>query len=189
MFSLLSFLLAPVLSGVLLVLAFPMYEQRWLGWVGLVPLLIVISGRSPGYGFFLSFACGLTFFPGVFSWILEISGYTFLHHAILGLYLGRFWSFRVSIHFHLKTLQCEFSTLFRAIHLGFAGIHPIQPVFSWASLGVTWTFAACLWAYHPDRFHNRCIWRQLSAGLGQRNPYRNNSGIFLSAEKRKTTSL
>ena len=113
-FSLLSFLLAPVLSGVLLVLAFPMYDQGWLGWVGLVPLLIVISGRSPGYGFFLSFACGLTFFPGVFSWILEISGYTFLHHAILGLYLGSYFGlFGLAFTFISKRFSVN-SALFSA---------------------------------------------------------------------------
>lgn len=111
---LLLVLIAPVLSGALLVLAFPMYEQGWLGWVGLVPLLIVISGRSPGYGFFLSFACGLTFFPGVFNWILEVPGYTFFHHTMLGLYLGSYFGlFGLAFSFISKRFSVN-SALFSA---------------------------------------------------------------------------
>jgi apolipoprotein N-acyltransferase len=86
--------LAPVLSGFLLVLAFPSYDLGWLVWAGLVPLLIAISGRSPKYGFFLSFVCGVIFFAGTFNWVFEIPGYKFLHHVFLipymGLYFGLF---------------------------------------------------------------------------------------------------
>jgi apolipoprotein N-acyltransferase len=107
-------LLAALLSGVLLALAFPTYDLGWVGWVGLVPLLIAISGRSPKYSFFLSFACGLTFFPGVFSWILEISGYTFLHHTILGLYLASYFGlFGLAFTFIAKRFSMN-SALFSA---------------------------------------------------------------------------
>ena len=81
-------LLAPVLSGALLFLAFPTYDLEWLAWVGLVPLLIAISGRSLKHGFFLSLISGIIFFAWIFDWMFEVTGYTFLHHAILFLYLG-----------------------------------------------------------------------------------------------------
>lgn len=81
-------LLAPVLSGALLVLTFPPYDLGWLAWVGLVPLLFVISRISPWHAFILSFVGGVTFFAGVFNWVFEVAGYRFIHHVILGIYLG-----------------------------------------------------------------------------------------------------
>jgi len=84
----LSLVFAPILSGGLLVLAYPRYDMAWLGWVGLVPLLIAITYKKPGYAFLMSFLCGLVFFAGVFDWIREVRGYQIIHHAVLGLYLG-----------------------------------------------------------------------------------------------------
>jgi apolipoprotein N-acyltransferase len=80
-----------IISGVLLVLAFPRYDVGELAWVGLVPLLVAISGRSKKHGFFLSYLCGIIFFAWVFSWTFEIPAYRFLHHAILSLYLGLYF--------------------------------------------------------------------------------------------------
>jgi apolipoprotein N-acyltransferase len=80
------------LSGALLVLTFPDHNQCWLAWIGLVPLLMVIPGRSLPWGFFLSFACGLVYFPGIFSWILKVPGYRLHHHAILAGYLGFYFA-------------------------------------------------------------------------------------------------
>ncbi|RZB36153.1 MAG: apolipoprotein N-acyltransferase [Desulfobacteraceae bacterium Eth-SRB2] len=90
-FSLLFPIFAPVLSGVLLVLAFPSHNLGWLAWVALVPLLVAISGKRPGHGFLMSYLCGFVFFPGIFYWILQISGYRYLHHGILALYLGAYF--------------------------------------------------------------------------------------------------
>jgi apolipoprotein N-acyltransferase len=89
----LSLVLAPILSGGLLVLAYPRYDMAWLGWVGLVPLLIAITHRKPGYAFLMSFLCGLVFFAGVFDWIREVRGYQIIHHGVLGLYLGPMFGF------------------------------------------------------------------------------------------------
>jgi apolipoprotein N-acyltransferase len=92
-YNLLSFVFAPVLSGVLLVLAFPSHNVGWLGWVALVPIMITLSGKSPGQGFRLSYLFGFVFFPGVFYWILQVSGYTYLHHVILAFYLSLYFGF------------------------------------------------------------------------------------------------
>lgn len=82
---------ASMLSGVLLFLAFPTYDLGWLAWVGLIPLLLAISGRSPAQGFFLSLVCGIIHFGGFFSWSFNIPGYKFLHHVLLlGFYFGPF---------------------------------------------------------------------------------------------------
>ena len=86
-------LFAPVLSGVLLVLAFPPYDLGWLAWIGFVPLLTVISGRSPKFGFFSSYVCGVVYFVGIFQWILDVPGYKIVHHIILAIYLGSYLAF------------------------------------------------------------------------------------------------
>lgn len=79
---------APLLSGVLMAPAFPNYNIAWLAWVGLVPLLLVIYGKHPAYGFLLSLYFGIAFFTGIFDWTLKIPGYKIGHHAILLTYLA-----------------------------------------------------------------------------------------------------
>ena len=96
--SLLFPVFASVLSGVLLFLAFPSYDQGWLSWVALIPLFIAISGKSPVQGFFLSFVCSVVYFGVFFRWSFEIPGYRFFHHVLLDVYLGLFlgifgWTF------------------------------------------------------------------------------------------------
>ncbi len=83
-------LLAPFLSGVLLFLAFPGYDQAWVAWVALVPVFMATSGRSLKYGFLSWLVCGMVFNVGIFNWILEVPRYTLIHHTILALYLGSY---------------------------------------------------------------------------------------------------
>jgi apolipoprotein N-acyltransferase len=77
-----------VLSSVLLILSFPQFDLGFLAWVGLLPLLIVINGKSLKYSFLLSLICGAVFFFGVFYWILKVPKYADLHESLLALYLG-----------------------------------------------------------------------------------------------------
>jgi apolipoprotein N-acyltransferase len=81
-------LLASLLSGVLLFLAFPTHDLAYLVWVGLVPLFIAISGKSLKAGFFLSYICGIVFFAGAFSWIFDVPGFKLYHHVLLSPYEG-----------------------------------------------------------------------------------------------------
>ena len=69
-------------------LCFPATNLGWLAWISLVPLLVSLSGKKPHYGFFLSFICGLFFFPGIGNWLFQVRGYRLLHHAIWGTYLA-----------------------------------------------------------------------------------------------------
>ena len=83
-----TFLAFPLLSGCLLFLSFPPYNFGWLAWIGLIPLLLSLSKGSVLNGFLSGYLCGLVFFPGIFNWILQTTGYTYLHHLLLDLYLG-----------------------------------------------------------------------------------------------------
>jgi apolipoprotein N-acyltransferase len=88
-----SFVLA-ILSGFLLLLAFPTFDLGWLAWVGLVLFFIAISSRSAKSAIFLSYVFGIVFMTGLYRWIFEAPGYHLYHHAILmvcfGLYFGLF---------------------------------------------------------------------------------------------------
>ena len=92
-FSLLPLLFVPPLSGLFLVLAFPMYDVGWLAWLGLAPLLVILNGKSPKHGFMLLFASSIVFYPGILSWLLKVPGYTLLHHVILAIYIGLYFGF------------------------------------------------------------------------------------------------
>lgn len=82
---------ASILSGSLLVLAFPRYDLGWAAWVALVPLLLALEGKGWRSGLLLSQLCGILFNLGIFGWILEVPSYSPLHHALLGVYLGAYF--------------------------------------------------------------------------------------------------
>jgi apolipoprotein N-acyltransferase len=79
------------LSAVLLILSFPDLDFSVLSWIGMVPLFLAVAGKGVLYGFLVSYLSGGIFFLGIFSWIFEVSGYTFLHHLLLDVYLGVFF--------------------------------------------------------------------------------------------------
>jgi apolipoprotein N-acyltransferase len=66
-------LLAAVLSGFLLVVAFPRYDHSLLLFVGLIPLLWALRGQSRKSGFWLGIAHGLAFYLGLLSWIFYVT--------------------------------------------------------------------------------------------------------------------
>ena len=69
--------MAAVLSGLLLVLCFPRWDQGWLCWVALAPLIAAVwSGgeTSVRRAALLGYATGLVFFWGVFSWLTTVTG-------------------------------------------------------------------------------------------------------------------
>lgn len=97
-------MLPALLSGALLVFAFPRYDHGWLAFVALVPLLMALTGRSRAEGFLLGLASGAVYFFGTMYWV-----YYSIHHfgglplgvgiaaavmlaAILALYIGAFGS-------------------------------------------------------------------------------------------------
>jgi apolipoprotein N-acyltransferase len=58
-----------LVSGFLLVLAFPSPDLGWLAWVALVPLLLSLRGTTPGQAFRLGAAAGLVAYGGLMAWI------------------------------------------------------------------------------------------------------------------------
>jgi apolipoprotein N-acyltransferase len=65
--------LAAILSGLLLAVAFPKYDQSYLLFFALIPLLWALRGQSRRTGFWLGIVHGLTFYLGLLSWILYVT--------------------------------------------------------------------------------------------------------------------
>jgi len=81
-----------IFSGMALFAAFPPYSYSYLVWIGMAPFLLFLVGRKPFAAFLLSWIWGCTFFLGIFTWILNVVNYTYLHHAILIVYLGAYFA-------------------------------------------------------------------------------------------------
>ena len=67
-----------IASALLLVLSFPDFDLWWLAWIGMVPLLVVVT-RTPkaGRAFLLGWFWGLIFFYGSCWWLT----YPMIHYA------------------------------------------------------------------------------------------------------------
>jgi apolipoprotein N-acyltransferase len=80
--------LAPIVSGFLLVLAYPTFNWWGTAWFAFVPLLLVLNVKGPGTGFLSAHICGMSFFTGIYYWILEVPAIQGFHLVILVLFLG-----------------------------------------------------------------------------------------------------
>jgi len=77
-----------LLTPLFLTLSFPKFDLFLLGWIALVPLLLVVIGMGWFKSFVLSWIIGVLSFMGIFAWINQVKGFTFIHFLLLGLYLG-----------------------------------------------------------------------------------------------------
>ena len=77
-----------ILTGILLILAFPRYDHGWLAWVALVPLFLSIKNKSLLSATILSYISGIIYFMGVFAWVTTVKSVTLAHYSVMGFYLG-----------------------------------------------------------------------------------------------------
>ena len=87
-----------IVSGVLLMLGFQPFDLYMLPWVGIVPLLIALRGKSPLHSFLLGLLTGFTWFTGTVYWVFHSVYFygnvpmaiSILMVALLCLYLGSY---------------------------------------------------------------------------------------------------
>lgn len=72
--------LLPILSGILLILAYPPYDLEFLIWIALIPLFwfLALKQTSPKKAFFGGTICGILFFGKLFSWIFATAPFEWL---------------------------------------------------------------------------------------------------------------
>jgi apolipoprotein N-acyltransferase len=87
---------AAALSGLALALCFPNWNQSWLAWVALIPLICAVwfSGRHRRrrwlYQVGLGYCAGLVFFWLTFRWLITVTG---LGWFVLAFYLALYFAF------------------------------------------------------------------------------------------------
>lgn len=59
----------PMVSAILLVLSFPVFDLYFLAWAALVPFLLSLWGKNPRGAFVSGYVLGLVFFFGALYWI------------------------------------------------------------------------------------------------------------------------
>src|SRR5712691_1743564 len=74
-----------IASALLLVLSFPDFDLWWLAWIGLVPLLVVVTRKpSVSTAFLLGWLWGVIFFYGTCWWLT----YPMIHYAHIPAWLA-----------------------------------------------------------------------------------------------------
>lgn len=123
-----------VLSGVLLALAFPMFDLEPLAWIGLVLLLFSIRGKTHLQSLYLGIAGGLAFYLILLYWIpVPITMY-----GKLPLPAGVFLLFLLSLYLSFYTAIFAFLTTFLRARLGIPLVISAPSI--WVSLELLMTY-------------------------------------------------
>ena len=87
--ALLKIVLSQVTS-LLLILSFPNFNQGWVAWGALIPLIGVCLTTKPIRAFALGLLSSATALMGIFTWIFEVPGFRFYHFLLLAIFYGLF---------------------------------------------------------------------------------------------------
>ncbi|MCQ9206573.1 MAG: apolipoprotein N-acyltransferase [Omnitrophica bacterium] len=63
----------PVLSAVLLILAYPTFNLEFLAWIALIPLFFALEGKTTKQRFTIGYLFGIIFFSGILYWLVNVS--------------------------------------------------------------------------------------------------------------------
>lgn len=88
-------------SGILTALAFPKFNLSFFVWISLIPLLWVITQKTPRQAFVLGLIAGFGFYAILLYWIPDVPahygnlswGLSLLIYVVFMLYMGLFWAF------------------------------------------------------------------------------------------------
>lgn len=105
------YILAPIISGILLFLSFPTFDLGFLAWLSFVPLLYFIATKRPLFSFFQGFIAGVIFYAVSFPWIAQTMN-TYGHLSIAASYLI-FLLLVVYLALYIAFLALIFSLLLR----------------------------------------------------------------------------
>jgi len=98
-------MLFAIVSAMLLIFAFPNFNQSWLVFIGFIPLFFSIQKRSPQKAFLISYLCGFLFYTGVLYWLYHVTVfglivlclYLSLYFAIFGLVFNRLIAYNLRL--------------------------------------------------------------------------------------------
>ncbi|MDP8230641.1 MAG: apolipoprotein N-acyltransferase [Candidatus Gorgyraea atricola] len=127
-------MLLTIISAILLILAFPNFNQSYFVFIGFVPLLFAIQKKSAKKAFWNSYLCGFLFYLGVLYWLYHVTGVGLI---ILCLYLALYFGIFGFLFNRATYYTSGFSLLFIPliwIFLEYVQSHLFSG-FGWALLG------------------------------------------------------
>ena len=131
-----------IISGALIVLAFPVFDMYLLAWVAFIPLLLSIWKKTPGEAFQAGFVFGLVYFFGTLYWIYHsinfYGGFSFTASLAIVLLLCCYMSIYPAIFAYF------FSSFIKKTHLPALMIGPVlwvvlEFIRSYAFTGFPWS--------------------------------------------------
>ena len=131
-----------IISGALIVLAFPVFDMYLLAWVAFIPLLLSIWKKTPGEAFQTGFVFGLVYFFGTLYWIYHsinfYGGFSFTASLAIVLLLCCYMSIYPAVFAYF------FSSFIKKTHLPALLIGPVlwvvlEFIRSYAFTGFPWS--------------------------------------------------
>jgi len=131
-----------IISGALVVLAFPVFDMYLLAWVAFIPLLLSLWKKTPGEAFQAGFVFGLVYFFGTLYWIYHsinyYGGFSFISSLAIVLLLCCYMSIYPAV------FAFFFSSFIKKTHLPALLIGPVlwvilEFVRSYAFTGFPWS--------------------------------------------------
>jgi len=127
-----------LLTALFVIFSFPNFNQGWMAWIALVPLIYACFTTKPLGAFALGLLSSATALFGIFYWIFEVPGFRFYHALPLTIFYALFtatWCTGISWFHAWKKPQFLFlfapvlwvAIEFLKTHIGFMS-------FSWATL-------------------------------------------------------
>jgi apolipoprotein N-acyltransferase len=84
-------MLFSVVCALLLIFAFPNFNQSYLVFIGFIPLFFSIQNRPPKKAFLIAYLCGFLFYLGVLYWLYHVTVFGLIALCLyLALYFGIF---------------------------------------------------------------------------------------------------
>jgi len=131
-----------IISGALMILAFPVFDMYLLAWVAFIPLLLSIWKKTPGEAFQTGFVFGLVYFFGTLYWIYHsinfYGGFSFTASLAIVLLLCCYMSIYPAVFAYF------FSSFIKKTHLPALLIGPVlwvvlEFIRSYAFTGFPWS--------------------------------------------------
>ncbi|NIM91744.1 MAG: apolipoprotein N-acyltransferase [Candidatus Aminicenantes bacterium] len=121
-------------SGALTALSFPKFNLSFLGWISLVPLLFILTGKKPKSSFLIGLIAGFSHYAILLYWIPHVPahygnlsfGLSFLVYLLLVLFLALSWAF--------------FSLIFTKLHRSFPKLSFLAAPLVWISMEYILTY-------------------------------------------------
>ena len=120
-------------SGALFLLAYPPFEQSYIAWIGLIPVIFCTRRKNPMLAWLSGYLWGLVFFGAGLFWVNRLSG---IGWVLVTLYLSLYPAFFFLIARKLHRRYWEFKTALAGVVIEATAAH-LFTGFPWLNLSLS----------------------------------------------------